>query len=73
MGESPTVETRIDQPYAAIPVSVTMEELGTVVPPLTGQVVGWLAGRGICEIATSAPGYTSVLPKNPVAHRWWRL
>jgi effector-binding domain-containing protein len=47
VGESPTVETRIDQPYAAIPVSVTMEELGTVVPPLTGQVVGWLAGRGI--------------------------
>jgi effector-binding domain-containing protein len=47
VAESPTVETRIDQPYAAIPVSVTMEELGTVVPPLTGQVVGWLAGRGI--------------------------
>ena len=47
MGESPTIETRIDQPYAAIPVSVSMEELGTVVPPLTGQVFGWLAGRGI--------------------------
>ena len=47
VGESPTIETRIDQPYAAIPVSVRMEELGTVVPPLTGQVFGWLAGRGI--------------------------
>ena len=47
MGESPTIETRTDQPYAAIPVSVSMEELGTVVPPLTGHVFGWLAGRGI--------------------------
>ena len=47
MGESPSIETRIDQPYAAIPVSVSMDELGSVVPPLTGQVFGWLATRGI--------------------------
>lgn len=47
MGESPTIETRIDQPYAAIPVSVSMGELGTVVPPLTGQVFGWLTDRGV--------------------------
>ncbi|HEX6759286.1 MAG TPA: GyrI-like domain-containing protein [Propionibacteriaceae bacterium] len=47
MGESPIIETRMDQPYAAIPVKVRMEELGSVVPPLTGQVYGWLAARGI--------------------------
>jgi hypothetical protein len=47
VSESPTIETRIDQPFAAIPVSVRMEELGTVVPPLTGRVFEWLAARGI--------------------------
>ena len=47
MGESPTIEKRVDQPYAAIPVSVRIEELGSVVPPLTGQVFDWLAVRGI--------------------------
>ena len=47
MPQSPTVETRIDQPYAAIPVKVSMDELGSVVPPLTGQVFDWLADRGI--------------------------
>ena len=43
MPQSPTVETRIDQAYAAIPVKVSMDELGSVVPPLTGQVFHWLA------------------------------
>jgi effector-binding domain-containing protein len=47
VSESPTIETRIDQPYAAIPVSVRVEELGTVVPPLTGRVFEWLAARGV--------------------------
>jgi hypothetical protein len=47
VGESPTIETRKDQPYAAIPVSVRMEELGSVVPPLTGQVFDWLAAQGV--------------------------
>ena len=47
MPQSPTVETRIDQAYAAIPVKVSMDELGSVVPPLTGQVFDWLADRGI--------------------------
>jgi effector-binding domain-containing protein len=45
--ESPTIETRIDQPYAAIPVKVSMAELGSVVPPLTDRVFGWLTARGI--------------------------
>ena len=48
MGESPTIETRIDQPYAAIPVSGEHGGAGySVDPPLTGRVFGWLAGRGI--------------------------
>ena len=47
MEESPTIETRMDQPYAAIPVKVSMEELGSVVPPLTDRVFGWLTARGI--------------------------
>jgi effector-binding domain-containing protein len=47
VAESPTVEIRTDQPYVAIPVKVRMEELGAVVPPLTGQVFDWLGTRGI--------------------------
>ncbi len=50
MGESPTIETRMDQPYAAIPVKVRMDELGSVVPPLTGRVIGWLAARSITPV-----------------------
>jgi hypothetical protein len=47
VGENPTIETRTDQPYAAIPVSVTMQELGSVVPPLTARVFDWLAAQGV--------------------------
>jgi effector-binding domain-containing protein len=54
MGDSPTIETRGDQPYAAIPVKVRMEELGSVVPPLTGRVFDWLAAR---DIAPAGPPF----------------
>ena len=47
VGENPTVETRTDRPYAAIPVSVTMQQLGSVVPPLTARVFDWLAAQGV--------------------------
>ena len=47
MSESPTIETRTDQPYVAIPVRVRMQDLGAVVPPLTGQVFEWLSERGV--------------------------
>jgi effector-binding domain-containing protein len=47
VSESPTIETRMDQPYVAIPVSVRIEELGSVVPLLTDRVFDWLAARGI--------------------------
>lgn len=46
MSAAPTIETRSEQPYVAIRTQVTMEELGTVVPPLNGEVFAWLAGRG---------------------------
>jgi effector-binding domain-containing protein len=35
------------RPYLAIPASVTMATLGTEVPPLNGEVFGWLGARGI--------------------------
>jgi len=54
MGDSPTIETRVDQPYAAILVKVRMEELGSVVPPLTGRVFEWLASR---DIAPAGPPF----------------
>jgi hypothetical protein len=50
MAESPTVETRIAQPYVAIPVKVRMEDLASVVRPLTDQVFDWLGTRGITPV-----------------------
>jgi len=35
------------QPYAAIPVTVSMDQLGSVVPPLNDEVFGWLSQRGV--------------------------
>lgn len=54
MGDSPTIETRVDQPYAAIPVKVRMAELGAVVPPLTSRLFEWLAAR---DIAPAGPPF----------------
>ncbi len=59
VAESPTIETRMDQPYAAIPVSVRMEELGSVVPPLTGRVFDWLAAHGM--VPTGPPFWRYVV------------
>jgi effector-binding domain-containing protein len=43
----PDIKVLPEQPYVAIAASVTMETLGAVVPPLNGEVFGWLAARGI--------------------------
>ena len=43
----PNVEDRGEQPYAAINVRVSMDEVGAVVPPLIAEVFDWLARRGI--------------------------
>ena len=47
MSATPEIEARAEQPYVALKAHVTIEELGTVVPPLTGEVFAWLAGRGV--------------------------
>jgi effector-binding domain-containing protein len=67
VGESPTIEKRVDQPYAAIPVSVRIEELGSVVPPLTGQVFDWLAARGIAPTGPPFWRYVVVDMENRLA------
>ena len=46
MSEEPSIVERPALPYAAIKVLVTMDELGTIVPPLNGEVFQWLAARG---------------------------
>lgn len=46
MWSEPKVVERQPQPYVAIKVLVTMQEIGQVVPPLNGEVFGWLADHG---------------------------
>ena len=43
----PTIAERGPTPYVAIGVTVPMDRLGEVVPPLNREVFGWLAARGI--------------------------
>lgn len=47
MNGEPIIEEFTAQPYVAIRVMVTMDTLGTVVPPLSQEVNAWLAKRGI--------------------------
>ncbi len=47
MSAAPRIETRAEQPYAAVRAQVTMETLGTVVPPLTQEIFAWLGDRGV--------------------------
>jgi effector-binding domain-containing protein len=46
MSSAPEIVTRAEQPYVAIRTQVTMEDLGTVVPPLNQEVFAWLGARG---------------------------
>ena len=43
----PKIIERADQPYVAIRANVTMAKLGETLPPLHGEVFGWLGSRGI--------------------------
>jgi effector-binding domain-containing protein len=45
MSSAPEIVTRAEQPYVAIRTQVTMEDLGTVVPPLNQEVFAWLGAR----------------------------
>lgn len=46
MPAGPEIESRAGQPYVAIRTRVTMETLGTVVPPLNQEVFAWLGQQG---------------------------
>lgn len=43
----PTIIDRAAQPYVAITSSVPMNQLGSNLPPLIGEVFGWLGARDI--------------------------
>jgi|SRR5579859_7897512 len=47
MSEEPKIVERTARPYVAIKALVTMDTLGTAVPPLNGEVFRWLGARGI--------------------------
>ena len=46
MQTEPRIVERAEQPYAAIKARVTVQELGTVLPPLHGELFGWLGAHG---------------------------
>jgi effector-binding domain-containing protein len=43
----PKIEHRHEQPYVGLRAQVTMPELGKLLPPLWGEVYGWLAKKGL--------------------------
>lgn len=43
----PKLEYRDEQPYVAIRREVTMQEIGPTLPPLIGELFGWLESKGI--------------------------
>ncbi len=47
MWTEPQLVQRAEQPYAAIRVLVTMQEIADVVPPLNAEVFGWLDRQGV--------------------------
>lgn len=47
MIEEPEITQRPARPYVAIKALVTMQAIGTVVPPLNREVFGWLTARGL--------------------------
>jgi effector-binding domain-containing protein len=47
MPKTPKIVERADQPYVGIRTNVTMQQIGEKLPPLLGEVFGWLDARGI--------------------------
>src|SRR6266705_1115288 len=62
MSSAPEIVTRAEQPYVAIRTQVTMEDLGTVVPPLNQEVFAWLGARGPAAVAGDDRVVAGVLP-----------
>lgn len=60
MSEEPEITERPAQPYVAIAASVTMANLGTVVPPLNAEVFAWLAARAIAPVGPPFWRYTVI-------------
>jgi effector-binding domain-containing protein len=47
VSDEPQLAHRAEQPYLGIRTTVGMAELATEVPPLVGELFGWLGQRGI--------------------------
>src|SRR5438270_6948664 len=47
MTEEPEIIELPARPYVAIAAPVSMQTLGTVLPPLNQEVFGWLSARGV--------------------------
>lgn len=47
MPETPKIVELADQPYVGIRTNVAMMQIGEKVPPLLGEVFGWLGSRGV--------------------------
>jgi effector-binding domain-containing protein len=47
MSREPTLEQRPEQPYVAIPATVSMDTLGPAISALIGEVFGWLHERAV--------------------------
>jgi effector-binding domain-containing protein len=60
MNEEPEIAWLADRAYAGIETKATMETLGTAVPPLTSEVFGWLAARGIAPAGAPFWRYTVI-------------
>ena len=43
----PKIEDRNEQHFVGIRTQVTLQEMGPVLPPLWGEVYGWLASKGL--------------------------
>ena len=63
--DEPRIETRDAQPYASIKALVTMQELGTVLPPLHPEVRAWLGQRGVAPVGAPFFKYNVI----DMAHR----
>jgi hypothetical protein len=64
---APRIEHRDAQPYVGIRAQVTMQELRKVLPPLWGEVYGWLASKGIKPAGALLMAQTA---KGPRRHRF---
>ena len=67
----PKIEHRNEQPYMGIRAQVTMQELGKVLPPLWGEVYGWLASKGVKPAGAPLWRYLVTDPRaEPDSTKW---